>query len=261
MALATTVDKLDTLPESQRAWYVADGASFKLDPAKIDIEDTSGLKTALEKERQSVKDAKAATKKALEDALLPFAGIDPVKTKALLSKFDNEEEAALIAAGKVDEVISKRLAKRESELQKQVDAALGQAKAATEVATTFKGRVLDNHVRAAAAKAGIHVHAVEDALLRARSLFSLNDKGDAVQMGSDGQPVLGKDGKTPFTPEEWFESMKEAAPHWFPSGGSGGGAGGSGNGNAGGKTMKRSQFDGLSPTEKAKAVKAYQIVD
>ena len=114
---------------------------------------------------------------------------------------------------------------------------------------------------AAAAKAGIHAFAVEDALLRARSLFTLDDKGEAIQVGPDGAPVLGKDGKTAFTPAEWLEAMKETAPHWFPAPGSGGGANGSGGAGAGGKTIRREAFDALSAAEKSKVVKTHTIVD
>lgn len=262
-AVAATVDSAGhaALPETQRAWYVADGAGFTLDPSKIELEDTTGLKTALEKTRNEVKDAKAAAKTALAEAMKAYEGIDPVRTRALLAKFDNEEEAALIAAGKVDEVIAKRMAKRDAELQKQVDTAVAATKSAQGVADTFKGRVLDNHIRAAASTAGIHPFAVEDALLRARSLFVLNDKGDAVQLAADGAPVLGKDGKTAFSPTEWLDSMKETAPHWFPSAGSGGGAGGSGATGAGGKTITRAAFDALTPRERATAVKTLTLVD
>jgi hypothetical protein len=179
-----------------------------------------------------------------------------------MAKFSDDEEASLIAAGKVDEVIARRMAKRDAELNKQVDTARAEAAAAKGVAEKFQTRVLDNHIRAAAAKAGLHPFAVEDALLRARIMFSLNDAGDAVQLGSDGQPVLGKDGKTAFAPAEWLEAMKETAPHWFPAGASGGGAGGSGSGqNNGAKTMTRTQFMTLSAAEQAKTAKTHQIVD
>lgn len=261
MALAQTVDTLDKLPESQRGWYAEADGKFVLDLNKVEIEDTGGLKTALAKERQAAKEAKEAAKVAVQEAMKAFEGIDPVKTRALLAKFDNEEEAALIAAGKVDDVIAKRMAKREADFQKQLEAARGEAEGAKKVASTFQSRVLDNHIRAAAAKAGIHAFAIEDALLRARAMFSLDDKGEAVQMGSDGSPVLGKDGKTPFTPTEWLESMKETAPHWFPTTGSGGGAGGSGGAGAGGKTIRREAFDALPPAERAKVVKTHAIVD
>lgn len=262
MALAAIVDTLDTIPEAQRSWYVEKDGKFNLDISKIEFEDTSSLKTALEKERNAVKEAKIASKKALEDAMLPFAGIDPVKTRALLSKFDNEEEAALIAAGKVDEVIAKRMAKRDAEQQRLLDAAEARAKDALEVANTFMGRVLDNNIRAAASKAGIHTFAIEDALLRARMLFSLDNNGEAVQFHEDGESVvLGKDGKTPFGPSEWLETMKESAPHWFPAGSSGGGAGGSGGAGAGGKTITRAAFDALPISEKPKAARTLTIVD
>lgn len=262
-AIAPELDapSLEKLPESQRGWYTEKDGKFVVDLAKVEIEDTGGLKTALAKERQAAKEAKEAAKVAVQEAMKAFDGIDPVKTRALLAKFDNEEEAALIASGKVDEVIAKRMAKRDAELQRQLDAAKGETESARKVADTFKGRVLDNHIRAAAAKAGLHPFAVDDALLRARSLFSLDDKGDAVQLGTDGAPVLGKDGKTAFTPAEWLEAMKESAPHWFPAQGSGGGANGSGGAGSGGKTIRREAFDALSQHERAKVVKTHTIVD
>lgn len=262
-AIAPELDAtaLEKLPESQRSWYTEKDGKFVVDLAKVEIEDTGGLKTALAKERQAAKDAKEAAKIAVQEAMKAYEGIDPVKTRALLAKFDNEEEAALIASGKVDEVIAKRMAKRDAELQRQLDAAKGETEVAKGTANKFRERVLDNHIRAAAAKAGLHAFAVEDALLRARSLFSLDDNGEAVQLGSDGTPVLGKDGKTAFTPAEWLEAMKETAPHWFPASGSGGGAGGSGGAGAGGKTIRREAFDALSPAERAKVVKTHSIVD
>lgn len=262
MALAVEIEALDKVPENHRAWYVADGAKFKLDPSLVEIEDTSHLRNALERQKQMVKEAKEASRQALSDALKPYEGIDPEKTRALLSKFDNEEEAVLIAAGKVDEVIGKRMEKQRAQLNKELTAAQQEAVVAKEVANTFKGRVLDNHIRAAAAKVGLHPFAVEDALLRARAMFSLDAQGDAVQLGSDGSPVLGKDGKTPFTPMEWLEAMKETAPHWFPAGASGGGASGSGgSGGSGAKTMRRAVFDALPASEKPAASRAHTIVD
>lgn len=262
-AIAPELDApaLEKLPEAQRSWYTEKDGKYVVDLTKVDIEDTGGLKTALAKERQAVKDAKDAAKVAVQEAMKAFEGIDPVKTRALLAKFDNEEEAALIAAGKVDDVIARRMAKRDAEMQRQLDAAKAETESAKAVAGTFKGRVLDNHIRAAAAKAGLHPFAVDDALLRARALFSLDDKGEAVQLGADGSPVLGKDGKTAFSPAEWLDAMKEVAPHWFPASGSGGGAGGSGGAGAGGKTIRREAFEALSPHERSKVVKTHVIVD
>jgi hypothetical protein len=79
-------------------------------------------------------------------------------------------------------------------------------------------------------------------------MFQLDENGHAVQIGDDGQPVLGKDGKTPFNPAEWLDSMKEAAPHWFPAGASGSGSG-SGNRGAGNVNLNRSTMTAKEKSE------------
>lgn len=227
MPLALVVEKIEDVAEALRSNYVAKDGKFHLDVTGI--EDTTGLKTALAAERQAVKDAK----KAAKDLQDQFAGIDPVAVREMMKRLEGDGEAALIAAGKVDEVVAKRTEKLQKDLQKKVEEALTAQKAADARAKKFEQRVLDNHIRMAAASAGLHTHAIEDALFRARSMFSLNEDGEAIQLGSDGTPVLGKDGKTPFSPKEWLESMKETAPHWYPAGSSGSGAGGGGKGTKG----------------------------
>lgn len=221
MALKLVVDKLEDVAEGVRAMYVEKDGKFHLD---VDgIEDTSGLKNALNAERLAAKEAKRIAKEIEER----YAGIDPAKVREMMSKLDQDGEAALIAAGKIDEVIAKRTEKFKTESQRRIDEAANKAAAAEARAKKFEQRVLDNHIRQAATKAGLHQHAIEDALFRARSMFSLSEDGAAIQLDSDGTPVLGKDGKTPFSPQEWLEGMKESAPHWFPASSSGSGAGGS----------------------------------
>ena len=59
---------------------------------------------------------------------------------------------------------------------------------------------------------------------------------EAVALGDDGKPLLGKDARAPLTVTEWLEGMKDKAPHWWPAG-SGGGAG---NGGGGGSSAPKS---------------------
>lgn len=259
-AIAPVVDSLDALPEAQRAWYdpgtEANAGKFVLNHSKVEFEDTAGLKTALQKEREAIKAEKAARKAEREELLRTYDGIDPVKTRALLAKFDGENEAALIAAGKIDEVINRRMEKHTMAQQKLLDEATKREKGALEVAATFMERVLDNHIRAAAAKAGLYVSAIDDALLHARDIFSLNDDGEAVQLNDNEEVVLGKDGKTPFGPTEWLEGMREKKPHWWPAGASGGGAGGDGRGKGGnGKIITRAVFEAMDPIARAATIK------
>lgn len=187
------------------------------------------------------------------EALKAFEGIDPIKTREMLARFENDAEAKLIAEGKMSDVINARTEKLRTDYEKKLAEEQSKAAAAMERAKAFQGRVLDDEIRAAAAKAGLHAHAIEDALFRGRAMFTLGEDGKAVQIGQDGNPVLGKDGKSIFTPVEWLEGMKEAAPHWFPLGSSGGGAGG-GNGGQGSKTIKLSDLNAMRPKDRAAAM-------
>ncbi len=256
MALAKVVD---AAPAGQEALYVkneADG-KFYLD-VEGGFEDTSGLKSALQKERDAAKEA-ARKARELEDK---FKDIDPDKVRDMMKKMDQDGEAALIAAGKFDEVLAKRTEKLRADLQRQIDEANGKAKSAEERVWQYSQRVLDDRIRDAVV-GKVHVHAIKsnDVLRAAREIFTLDTNGDAVQLGADGKPVIGKDGKTPYSPSEWIEDMVAIAPHWFPSDSTGGGAGGSKDASSGGKTMKRAAFDALPARERAAASKQYQIVD
>lgn len=231
MALAAQVATLDEVPEAQRSFYVADGDKFKLDI--VGGEDTSALRVELATAKREAAERRMAIK-AMEEK---FTGIDPVKVKEMLAKLDQDGEQALIAAGKIDEVIQKRSEKQRADFQRQLDEANGKVKQAEERISKYSQRVLDDRIRDAV-MGKVHVHAIKsgDVLRAARELFKLDDNGNAVQFSEDGQVVLGKDGKTPFSPAEWIESMAEVAPHWFPSDSSGGGA--SGSRNAGGGMSK-----------------------
>src|SRR3972149_6481488 len=134
MPLELIVDTLDAVPEALKDMYVASEGKFKLDVNGI--EDTKGLKSALEKERTAAKEAREALKK--------FEGIDPLKTKEFMAKFENDEEAQLIANGKIDEVFRKRTEKwrlEEDQLQKGDDGVIRRVMAKVRA---HKDRVLDD---------------------------------------------------------------------------------------------------------------------
>ena len=217
MPLQLVVDSLDSVPEALRDQYVEANGKFRLN---VDgYEDPAGLKSALQKEREA---AKAFEKQVKSWAAL---GKSPEEIQELLAKQQELEDKELVDKKEFDKLFEKRIERLKSDYDKKLADATAAAEQAEKRAQAFQGRVLDDSIRAAAAKAGIHQHAIDDALLRARSIFALGEDGQAVQLGEDGRPVLGKDGKSPFTPLEWLEGMKEKAPHWFPATASGGGAG------------------------------------
>ena len=191
------------------------------------------------------------TLKATKERLAAFEGIDPEGIKTLLSKFSEDEDAALIKAGDIDKVISKRTERMKAGFEAETKAEREARERAEARVQAFSKRVLENSIRAEAGAAGLHQFAVEDALYRAGSMFVIDDNGNPVA----AEGVLGKDGK-PLTLKEWFSDMKEKAPHWFPAAQSGSGAQGNTNGKGASKTMSRTEFEALSPSAKMAASKS-----
>jgi hypothetical protein len=182
----------------------------------------------------SNRDAALKEKKELkaqfDELTKQWSGLDPAIVKNLVSRMENDEETKLIAQGKVDEVIGRRV----SIMQKDFEAKLA---AATSKLTEYEGHVkqrdgrikdlvIDGSIRETAAKIGLVPHALEDAVTRAKGRFVVGDDGRAVARDENGTLVMGKDGKTPMGVSEWLEGMKEQAPHWFPAPTGAGAAGG-----------------------------------
>jgi hypothetical protein len=162
-------------------------------------------------------------------ALQQFDGIDPEAVKTILKRFGDDEEASLIKAGKIDEVLNRRTERLAADWQKKVDAEKQRAQKLEAKANKLAARATSEAIIKAATKAGALPEAAEDIVLRAQGAgFTINDEGDVVAM-RDGEIVFSKDGKTPLSPVEWAEGLREAAPHLWPRA-QGSGAPGSGNG-------------------------------
>jgi hypothetical protein len=237
------------------------GGSGGLDAAAVQakIDTATAAATASIKALQTKNEQLIAEKKAALEKAKAFDGLDIEEMKTVHELFKNSEDAKLIKEGKIDEVLARRNEKFLADNAKKIEVAEAKALAAEAKNGKFAQRVLDDSIRAAATRAGVHKHAIDDALLAARLDFTLNDEGDPVQVKS-GEVVMGKDGKTPYSPDEWFGQKAETKPHWFPTGSSGSDQGGN-SGNAGSKTIKRSVYEALSPTEKAAKVLTHKIID
>lgn len=214
----------------------------------------SGLKAKNEELLGKVKEA--------QNKSAQYDGMDMPKLKEMMDRMDKDEDAKLFAEGKGNVVIDKYTRRMQdnfkSEIAQEKERTLGETKRAD----AYRSSVLDNQIRAVTS--GLHKGAVEDALLHGRNMFTLDAKGNAVQLDSEGRAVIGKDGSTPFGPAEWIELQKELKPHWFPAGTSGSGAGGGRESGAGGggKTMTRTAFAKLDSTQQSLTVRSgTQIVD
>jgi len=186
--------------------------------------------------------------KSQQTQLAQFSGMDPEKIRTMMEALDHDEDMKLFGEGKKNMVIEKYTERMRTAHTAELEAERARTAEETKRADTYKSAVLDNHIRAVCGD--LHKGAVDDALLFARQIFTLDAKGNAVKLDAEGRPELGKDGKTAFSPAEWIEMQRELKPHWFPASTSGSGSNGAqGSGSGAGKTMKRSDFDALSPQQ------------
>ena len=226
MGLALMLDTLEGVTDEVKSFYVADAdGKFKLDLEGY--EDPKGLKSALDKERLAAKEAN----KLLKDTLKKYEGIDPEQVKTILSRLENDEEAKLLAEGKLDDVVNKRIEKQRIDLERKVTESSTKAELADLRALKFEQQVLKGQLSTAAVSDGVNMHpsAIKYAFIIAQQEgWKLDIDGEARQFDSNGDMVLGKDGKTPFSFVEWLKDQRtrEENPTWYTVQNSGGGTGG-----------------------------------
>lgn len=256
MALKAVLDTLDGLdPILQKEYVKGEDGKFRLDAEGV--EDVSGLKSALKKERDNGE--------ALKKALKQFDGIsDPEEVRKILSRIANDEEARMIAEGKSDVVIARRMEALRKEHEKSVKEALERADKAEARAKKLSSKTLNSALRAAAAEVGTHDKAFDDFAARAqRDGWTIDEEGELVALTEEGKPRLGKDGKTTMSLKEWGQGLRETAAHLFPATGSGTGGPGTKTGAGdGAKQMKRTDFNRLDPyAQAAKMKEGVSLVD
>lgn len=250
MPLPFITDSLESLDENVHSLYIEENGRFRLNIEGY--EDPNGLKTALQKERDAARDAKRKLTEMESKFNSQFEGLDIDAVKSLLAKASEDEETRLIAEGKIDEVVSRRTERLRGDYEKQLQAEKERADSAESFANQFKDKVLADSIREAALKAGALPEASEDIILRAKSTFTLNEHGEAVAVDRNGEVIYSKDGKTPLSPLEWAESLREAAPHLWPR------AQGAGQtGDNGGKAINTQKRSDMSAEEMATFVREH----
>jgi len=162
-------------------------------------------------------------KKGVQDKLKIWDGMDHGKLKILQDKYENDEDLKLIADGKHDELIEKKTERMRATHKSELETL---TTSNAELLTTnekLQGQIdrglIQSNVRAAFDKSDCKVTAFDDLLLRAVNFFKV-EEGQLVARDGSGELIRGKDGA--ITPEEYIESLREKAPHWWGDSESGG---------------------------------------
>lgn len=253
MPLALIVDSLDSVPEALRGAYVQDGDKFKLD---AEIEDTSALKGALNKER--------GTRGALEKQIKAWQGLGktPDEISEMLSKQAELEAEAAKKRGDFDGILKQHQTKWDSErtsLVSERDTALNVARSAT-VDSGIKSALVGGKATAEGVK-------LLPKILGERVKTEFVD-GEFVTsiMQSDGKtPMIGSGPNGAATYDDLVKEAVKDFPSLFEGTGGGGGgkppkdnAGGSGKA----KTLTLAEFHALDPIERAAKMKeGFKVVD
>lgn len=253
MALQLTVDSLDTVDEPFRDLYEADGEKFKL---KVEgLEDTSGLKSALDKERKANREAAAKIKK------WESLGKTDDEIAELLAKQEEDERKKAEGEGDFDKILGQHKSKWDKE-KADLEAELNASR------SSERNAIIETSVLGALTKAGATEEGVDllpERLAARIHLETVDGKRVLKIMQADGETPMagaGKDGLATFD-----DLVKEASTKW-PSLFKGSGNSGSGKqpGNGGGsdkaKTITRADFDKLGPLDRAAKIKeGFTLVD
>lgn len=256
MALAQTVDSLDSVPEAARGAYVEKEGKFVLD---FEVPDVAGLKTALASERSLNKAAK--DKVAAWERL----GVSPEDIESRLEAERVKAEDALKKAGKFDEVLATHLGNAKKERDEAVGAAAKREASALGIA---KAAIVNTSLATALTKARASAEgmAALPRLIGDRVKIEFDDNGRA------NSSIMEADGVTPMVGSgpgglATFDDLVKDTIKEFPSlfEGAGGGSGSDPKGqrrDAGGKTLTRSEFDALDVyTRAAKIKEGFKVID
>jgi len=159
-------------------------------------------------------------KKTLQEAVKLFEGIDPEIAKEAIEFHEKNKDAEFLKDGTIEDLIEKKT----STLKSDHEAAMGELTDKFDAASVnsnlyqglYESKVIDDGIRAEAIKSGIRPEAVEDVLMRGRSVFSLDDKKQIEARDDEGKLAKTKDDKV-LTTKNWVEGLKETSPHYWPN--------------------------------------------
>lgn len=231
--LKTIYDKLEDIPEGQQELYTEKNGKFELTGVE-------GIKTQADIDRinEALRKEKA-DHKTTKEKLTAFGDLDATKIPDALAELESVKAQLEVATKEgandpkkhealVDAAVKRALGpveREKTQLQRDLDKARGDFKAAQDEVGTLKSTIrngtVEQALRDAAIAANIITPALDDAIMVTARMCELTDDGR----------ILTKDevGVAPgLTPTELFKDMQEKKPHWYPASQGGNSRGGGG---------------------------------
>lgn len=225
-----TLDDASGLPEALKPLAVAADGKFKLDLAKLmPSEDLSGLKTALQRERENTG---AYSKFGKPDELAKR--LADLETAANKGGKGGEEAQAKLDAMKLD--YDTKLTDKDTRL------------------SAMMRRQANAELRAELAKAGVIPEGLDILATFAAARIQFHDDGSPKIMTDDGKPMIGSGADHGATLADLATEMAKKIPHLVADKGTGGGGKPPGSGGTPAKTMTNAAFLALSAKDRAAAM-------
>lgn len=160
-------------------------------------------------------------KRELQAKIKEFDGFDIEAFKQMQKKMEDQEDKELLSEGKLEELLNKRTERMRQDFEAQVNGQRTSYENVSKENSTLREELanerINNRLRREAETAGVLPNAIDDVLSRGRQIFSLSEDGQVVARSGDGTLLLSKDGQNVLGLGEFVESLKESAPHYWPS--------------------------------------------
>lgn len=226
---AGPLESLDGIPEPYHELYEKTDEGFVLSG----IDDTD-FKSRIKEFRENNINLNEQLKTATKD-LERYKDIDPEQYKKLLEikqRIESDEEARMIAEGKLEEVLERRTEALRADLGTRAEKAEERAQKFEEDARRYRQQVNEFRIGQAfqtsleKSKHQIQKGAHKDVMNRIHAIFRMDDKDTIRAYEPDGKtPKYGKDGKE-MTFDEAIEDLVQEAPFLFVGSRGGGAEGG-----------------------------------
>jgi hypothetical protein len=193
---------------------MSDDQTFTQDDIDAAVKKASAEVEGLKTKNQEILDELKTTR----DSLKKFEGVDVDEFNRLSKVFAENEDAQLIADGKVQDVIDKRTEKMRQKFEDRLEEITSSFEAAAAERDTFRNQLHSNRISDAIRKecleSGMRTTAIDDAILQGRTTFTVGEDGEVE--ARDGNGELKKvDGKL-LTPKAFVTSLRKSKPHYWP---------------------------------------------